>query len=170
MRFVILSKTSSIYLDFMAGTIMTKQALRPIRRIAKACETNIHFMSVSGYVQPHYTSIEGVVAKMHEQIEPLFTQVLMICDEEDLIGRNMFAIDVGGPVQCKIKSNASKEWRGTFEELRRKKSKLERASKRIVERHQAQDGLGDELVVHDLKQKEKLDKSADRITKCFATH
>jgi hypothetical protein len=48
--------------------------------------------------------------------------------------------------------------------------KLERASKRIVERHQAQDGLGEELVVHDLKQKEKLDKSADKITKFLATH
>jgi hypothetical protein len=77
----------------------------------------------------------------------------MICDEENLIGRNMFAIDAGGPVRCKIKSNASKEWSGTFEELARKKAKLERASKRIVERHQAQDGLGDELVVHDFKKK-----------------
>ena len=135
------------------------------RRIAKACETNIHFMSVSGDVQPHYTSIAGFVAKMHDQIEPLFTQVLMICDEEDLIGRHMFAID-----GCKIKSNASKEWSGTFEELERKKAKLERASKRIIERHQAQDGLSDELVVHDVKQKEKLDKSADKITTFLATH
>ena len=135
------------------------------RRIAKACETNIHFMSVSGDVQPHYTSIAGFVAKMHEQIEPLFTQVLMICDEEDLIGRNMFAID-----GCKIKSNASKEWSGTFEELGRKQAKLERASKRIVERHQAQDGLGEEQLVHDLNQKDKLDKSAAKITAFLATH
>jgi hypothetical protein len=39
----------------------------------------------------------------------------MICDEEGLISRNMFAID-----GCKIKSNASKEWSGTFKELSRK--------------------------------------------------
>jgi hypothetical protein len=39
----------------------------------------------------------------------------MICDEEGLIGRNMFAID-----GCKLKSNASKEWSGTFDELGRK--------------------------------------------------
>jgi len=135
------------------------------RRIARACETNIHFMSVSGDVQPHYTSIAGFVAKMHEQIEPLFTQVLMICDEENLIGHNMFAID-----GCKIKSNASKEWSGTFEELERKKAKLERASQRIIERHQAQDGLGEEEVAHDLKQKEKLDKSAEKITEFLATN
>jgi hypothetical protein len=105
--------------------------------------------------------------------EPLFTQVLMICDAEDLIGRHMFAIDAGGPARCKIKSNASKaskEWSGTFEELERKKTKLERASKRIVERHQAQDGLGEEQLAHDVKQKDKLDKSADKITEFLASH
>ena len=107
---------------------------------------------------------------MHKQIEPLFTQVLMICDEENLIGHHMFAIDGWGPARCKIKSNASKEWSGTFEELGRKKSKLERASQRIIARHQAQDGLGEEELAHDLKQKEKLDKSADKITTFLATH
>jgi len=135
------------------------------RRIARACETNIMFMSVSGDVQPHYTSIAGFVAKMHEQIEPLFTQVLMICDEEELIGRHMFAID-----GCKLKSNASKEWSGKFEELARKKAKLERASKRIIERHQSQDGLNEDVIAHDEKQKEKLDKSARKITEFLATH
>ena len=30
------------------------------RRIAKACETNIHFMSVSGDIQPLYTCIAGL--------------------------------------------------------------------------------------------------------------
>lgn len=74
-----------------------------IRRITKAFETNILFMRVSSDIQPYYTSIAGFVAKMHDQIEPLFTQVLMICDEESLICRNMFAID-----GCKLKSNASK--------------------------------------------------------------
>ncbi|MEG3755753.1 transposase, partial [Psychromonas arctica] len=32
------------------------------RRIANACETNITFMSLSGDVQPHYTSIASFVA------------------------------------------------------------------------------------------------------------
>nr|WP_197517615.1 transposase [Colwellia sp. PAMC 20917] len=74
------------------------------RRIANACETNITFMSLSGDAQPHFTSIASFVARMKDQIAPLFTQVLMICDKECLIGRRMFSID-----GCKIKSNASKE-------------------------------------------------------------
>ena len=129
------------------------------RRIANACETNITFMSLSGDVQPHYTSIASFVAKMKDQIEPLFTQVLMICDREGLIGRNMFAID-----GCKIRSNASKEWSGTFDELERKQAKLRRASQRILARHQAQDNSNEDDLSHDLKQKAKLDKSADKIS------
>ena len=82
------------------------------RRIADSCATNIILMSLSGDVQPHFTSIASFVCKMSEQIASLFTQVLMICYEEGLIGQNMFAIDGG-----KIKSNASNEWSGTFEEL-----------------------------------------------------
>ena len=135
------------------------------RRIALACRTNITFMSLSGDIQPHYTSIAAFVAKMHHQIEPLFTQILMICDKEGLIGRNMFAID-----GCKISSNASKEWSGTFEELERKETKLRRASKRILERHQAQDELTEDDINHDLKQQEKLDKSADKIKQFLASH
>jgi len=135
------------------------------RRIANACETNITFMSLSGDTQPHYTSIASFVARMKDQIEPLFTQVLMICDKEGLIGRHMFAID-----GCKIKSNASKEYSGTFEELTRKEVKLRKASQRILARHQAQDGLSDDEVSHDLKQKSKLDNSATKISEFLATH
>lgn len=135
------------------------------RRIAKACETNITFMSLSGDVQPHYTSIASFVARMKDQIEPLFTQVLMICDKEGLIGRHMFAID-----GCKIKSNASKEYSGTFEELRRKEAKLRKASQRILARHQAQDSLSEDDVNHDLKQKTKLDNSAAKISEFLVTH
>ena len=128
------------------------------RRIADACATNVTFMCLSGDIQPHYTSIASFVAKMKDQIEPLFTQVLLICDEEGLIGRQMFAID-----GCKIKSNASKEWSGTFEELKRKERKLRQASKRILARHQAQDGLREDEIQHDLKQQAKLNASADKI-------
>jgi hypothetical protein len=49
-------------------------------------------------------------------------------------------------------------------------SKFNRASKRIIERHQSQDGLGEDVIAHDEKQKEKLDKSAHKITEFLTTH
>jgi len=66
----------------------------------------------------------------------------------------MFAID-----GCKIRSNASKEWSGTFEELERKQAKLRRASQRILERHQSQDNLGEDEVAHKNRHKGKPVKS-----------
>lgn len=62
------------------------------------------------------------------------------------------------------------EWSGTFEELKRKEVKLRKASQRILARHQAQDGLGDDVINHDLKQKEKLDNSAEKIGNFLATN
>jgi hypothetical protein len=70
----------------------TKNSLLFSLRSTFACETNITFMSLSGDVQPHFTAIASFVARMKDQLKPLFTQVLMICNKEGLIGRNMFAI------------------------------------------------------------------------------
>ena len=42
---------------------------------------------------------------LNELIEPLFLQLLMRCDNANLIGEDMFAID-----GCKLSSNASKDW------------------------------------------------------------
>ncbi len=134
------------------------------RRIEKACINNVTFMCLSGDERPHFTTIAAFIAQMKNVIEPLFTQVLMICDQQGLIGRNMFAID-----GCKISSNASKEWSGTHDELKRKQRKMERASKRIIERHQQHDTLPNSVIEHDLKQKEKLDNSANKIAR-FLTH
>ncbi len=133
------------------------------RRIERACINNVTFMCLSGDERPHFTTIAAFIAQMKDTIEPLFTQVLMICDQQGLIGRNMFAID-----GCKISSNASKEWSGTHEELRRKQDKLQRASKRILERHQHHDSLPNSVIEHDLKQKEKLDTSAHKIAQFLA--
>jgi len=64
----------------------------------------------------------------------LFLEVLMICDEMGLIGKEMFAID-----GCKLPSNASKEWSGTKADLQKKKEKMEKAIKQIIVRHQERD-------------------------------
>ncbi len=135
------------------------------RRIERACINNVTFMCLSGDERPHFTTIAAFIAQMKTTIEPLFTQVLMICDQQGLIGRNMFAID-----GCKISSNASKEWSGTHDELQRKQDKLQRASKRIIERHQSHDSLPNEVIERDLRQKQKLDDCATKIAHFLANN
>jgi hypothetical protein len=80
------------------------------------------------------TTIADFVSSMETEVLGLFRDVLMICDEMKLIGKDMFAID-----GCKMPSNASKEWSGTKAELKKKKQKMERAVRRILKKHRETD-------------------------------
>src|SRR3990172_4169433 len=71
------------------------------------------------YTQPHFTTIAHFISAMADEIQPIFRDVLLYCDELVLIGKQMFAID-----GCKLPSNASKEWSGTQAEFKKKQQKL----------------------------------------------
>ncbi len=84
------------------------------RQIERCCEENIIFMALSADTRPHFTTIADFISSRSEEIIELFRDVLLICNEMGLIGREMFAVD-----GCKIASNASKEWSGTKAELKK---------------------------------------------------
>lgn len=100
------------------------------RRIAQACEENIIFMALSCDTKPHFTTIADFVSTMDKEITRLFREVLLVCDDLGLIGKEMFAID-----GCKLPSNASKEWSGTKADFEKKASKMERAIENILKKH-----------------------------------
>ena len=62
------------------------------RRIEFCCQTNIIFKALSANSQPHFTTIADFISSMDEEIGPLFSKVVLICDEMNLIGKNMFAL------------------------------------------------------------------------------
>ena len=129
------------------------------RQIARACEHNILFMAVSGDAQPSYTHIAKFVRELGDQVQPLFTQVLLTCDRLGLIGRQMFAID-----GVKLPANASKERSGTHGELAHRAKRLEQAAQRIVERHRASDETGVEQGLDEQRQRrvDALHREAQR--------
>lgn len=104
------------------------------RQIEQCCQQNIIFMALSADTHPHFTTIADFISSSSDEIIKLFRDVLLICDEMGLIGREMFAVD-----GCKLPSNASKEWSGTKEELRNKQAKMERAVTYIVKKHREMD-------------------------------
>ncbi len=104
------------------------------RNIARCCEENIIFMALSADTRPHFTTIADFVSSIDKEIVKLFLEVLLVCDEQGLIGKEMFAID-----GCKLPSNASKEWSGTRADFDRKATKMEQAITRMVEGHRAND-------------------------------
>jgi len=113
------------------------QGLISSRNIAAACSRNVQFIAISGDSQPSHAHIAKFVASLSDQVKPLFSQVLMTCDAQGLIGREMFAID-----GVKLPSNASKERSGTHEELRHRADRLDKAADKILALHQAQDKAG----------------------------
>jgi transposase len=104
------------------------------RKIEQVCRENIIFMALSADTQPHFTTIADFISSMDQEIVALFRNVLMICDDMRLIGRDMFAID-----GCKLPSNAAKEWSGTKWELSQKKKKMEKAIRHMLKHHREED-------------------------------
>jgi transposase len=104
------------------------------RKIAQCCRENVIFMALSANTEPHFTTIADFISTSGQEIIELFLEVLLICDEMGLIGKEMFAVD-----GCKLPSNASKEWSGTRGELEKKKRKMEKAIRQMVKRHREMD-------------------------------
>jgi transposase len=104
------------------------------RNIAQCCEENVIFMALSANTRPHFTTIADFISTMDKEIIPLFREVLLLCDEMNLIGKEMFAID-----GCKLPSNAAKEWSGTRADFEKKAVKMEKAIKKMVSRHRDYD-------------------------------
>src|SRR5664279_1438447 len=90
------------------------------RKIEQACRENVVFIALACGQQPDHSTIAALVSSMQDEILSLFRDVLLVCEEMNLLGGTMFALD-----GCKLPSNASKEWSGTFPELHKKKRKIE---------------------------------------------
>lgn len=123
------------------------------RKLAEACLRNVQFMALTADTHPHFTTIADFVASMEKEISGVFRDVLVYADALGLIGKDTFAID-----GCKLPSNASKEWSGTHDELKKKQQKYEAAAKKIVARHRQRDS------------KEKLNPMAEQDDKKLATY
>ena len=96
------------------------------RKIESACRENMLFMAVSGDSQPHFTTLAAFIANAGELIAKLFAQVLLICDRQGLIGKELFAID-----GVKLPSNASKEKSGTRADFLRQAERMEKAAEKM---------------------------------------
>jgi len=138
------------------------------RRIERACRENITFMALSCGQQPDHSTIAAFVSSMKDEILFLFRDILLVCEEMDLLGGTSFALD-----GCKLPSNASGRMSGTYSDLRSKKEKIEKKVERLikeqVERDRREDvedkDGGPTGISNKGKQIEKLKKQADRIDK-----
>jgi transposase len=120
-----------ILLAYSRGTVSS-------RVIERACRENVLFMAISGDSAPQFTTIAKFVRELSTEINHLFTQVLLTCDAQGLIGHQMFAID-----GVKLPSNASKHRSGTHAELAHDAERMEQAVSTLLKAHQARDSQSD---------------------------
>ena len=133
------------------------------REIQWCCESNIIFKALSCDAVPHFTTIASFVSGNSKEIEQIFEQVLLICNEEGLLGNELFAID-----GCKISSNASKEWSGTFKELEQKRKKIRKQIRHHLKEHKKTDNndtRDEQRRKRSQKAIETLNKAHDKIDK-----
>lgn len=140
------------------------------RKIERACRENVLFMAISGDSAPQFTTIAKFVRELGDEIASLFTQVLLTCDAQGLIGRQMFAID-----GVKLPSNASKHRSGTHAELAHDAKKMEDAVNTMLSAHRHRDDQNTDNEAQEdasatQKRIEKYQKEAQRIRSFLATN
>ena len=119
------------------------------REIARLCQENVVFMALSADSRPHFTTIAAFIARLDAEIISVFRDVLLVCDELGLIGREMFAVD-----GVKLPSNAAKEWSGTKADFGKKIDKMERAVEHLLKRHREADAAGEQTPVQAARAKQ----------------
>jgi len=133
------------------------------RKIESACNENIIFMALSGDQHPDHSTIADFVSRQCRPIKEIFTQVLFLCAQMDLIGMEYLAVD-----GCKISSNAAKEHSGTHGELKKKKEKLQSKVDHLLSRHTENDTLA--VDTDTAKAVDHLNETIGRIGEFLETH
>lgn len=128
------------------------------REIQWQCEHNVLFKALSCDSVPHFTSIASFVSSYPDAIESVFEQVLLVCDQQGLLGHELLAID-----GCKMSSNAAKEHSGTFDELAQKRAKIRKRIRACIKEHRTLD----KRKPREKERKERLEKSLDTLNKHF---
>ena len=144
------------------------RGLNSSRAIERACKENVIFMALTCGTHPDHSTLAAFVSSMKDEIGPLFTDVLLVCEEEDLLGGTFFALD-----GCKIPSNASKECSGKIGDLNKKKDRLRCKVKQLLDEQIATDQEDEASMSSSIlsertnrqKQIERLQKKAERIEK-----
>ena len=100
------------------------------RQIERACHENIIFIALSYGYAPDHSTIAAFVSSMQNEISSIFSDILVVCEELELLGGTHFSLD-----GVKLSANVSKEWSGTLDELKHKRDKLQEKLERVIAEH-----------------------------------
>jgi transposase len=139
------------------------------RAMQRACLQNVLFMAVSGDAQPDHSTLAAFVSGMGEVVAQLFARVLVVCDRQGLIGRELFAID-----GVKLPSNAGKARSGTRQEFVEEAERMEAAVTKMIEHQRAADAAGQSAKAQEAEREartiKRLSREAEHIRTWLTEH
>jgi len=128
------------------------------RQIERACMENVTFMALCCGYSPDHSTIAHFVSSMQKELESIFSNILLVCDELDLLGGTHFSLD-----GVKLSANVSKEWSGTFKELKNKRDKLQSKLQQILSEHICSDNRPNLELERQKKQEKRLQLQVERL-------
>jgi transposase len=143
------------------------------RQLERACRENVIFMALACEQAPDHSTLATFISSIQAEVPALFAQVLLVCEQEGLLGGTHFSLD-----GVKLPGNAAKECSGTFADLRQKQRALERKVAEALQTHREADqrdaggGAGtEERPPSPVPARvAKLQRQAERIERFLATH
>jgi outer membrane murein-binding lipoprotein Lpp len=104
------------------------------RQLEAACKENVLFMALACQQTPDHSTFAEFIARLEGLIVVLYSEILLVCFDEGLLGGTEFSLD-----GLKLPSNAAKEWSGTLKDLRAKQEKLKAKIKEKLREHRRAD-------------------------------
>ncbi len=128
------------------------------RQIERACQENIIFIALSYGSAPDHSTIASFISSMQSEIQTLFSNILLVCEELGLLEGTHFSLD-----GAKLSANVSKEWSGTIEELKHKRDKLQEKLQRVIAEHAQADKLPEVVVERQKKRERRFQLQVERL-------
>ncbi len=128
------------------------------RQIERACQENILFIALSYGYAPDHSTIAQFVSSLQSEIETLFCNVLLVCEELGLLDGTHFSLD-----GVKLSANVSKEWSGTLDELKHKRDKLQEKLQRVIAEHAQADEQPEMVVERQKKRERRFQRQVERL-------
>ena len=128
------------------------------RQIERACQENIIFIALSYGYPPDHSTIASFLSSMQSEIQTLFSNILLVCEELGLLGGTHFSLD-----GVKLSANVSKEWSGTFDELKHKRDKLQEKLQQVIAEHGQADQQPEVEIERQKKRERRFQVQVERL-------
>ena len=140
-----------ILLGYARGMISSRQ-------IERACQENILFIALCYGYAPDHSTIASFISSMQSEVETLFSNVLLVCEELGLLDGTHFSLD-----GVKLSANVSKEWSGTIDELKHKRDKLQEKLQRVMAEHVQADKQPEIELERQKKRERRFERQVERL-------